>query len=80
MRSDYENIQQSYNEKQLLNKKLYGELNNLEKVIEDKNDEITNLSRQIDQFYENNVLLSDEKLSLEKKVYKFIYKCIILGL
>jgi len=52
----------------LLNKKLYGELNNLEKIIEDKNEEISNLSKQLDSFYENNVILSDEKIILERKV------------
>ena len=54
--------------RQLLNKKLYGELNNLEKIIEDKNQEISHLSKQLDTFYENNVNLNDDKLSLEKKV------------
>lgn len=52
----------------MLNKKLYGELNNLEKIIEDKNQEISHLSKQLDTFYENNVNLNDDKLNLEKKV------------
>jgi len=63
----------------LLNKKLYGELNNLEKIIEDKNEEISNLSKQLDSFYENNVILSDEKIILERKVISEsnFYRCLI---
>jgi len=53
----------------LLNKKLYSELNNLEKVVEEREDEIAHLNKQLDTFYDNNLKLENEKSNLEKKVY-----------
>lgn len=45
-------------------------MNNLEKVVEEREEEINLLNKQLDNFYDNNVKLENEKGNLEKKVYE----------
>ena len=54
----------------ILNKKLYSELDNLEKVVDTKNEQNSHLTRQLEQSNDNNSRLYNEKIVLEKNVYK----------
>jgi chromosome segregation ATPase len=65
---DLHSLQDAYNEKIILNKKLYSELDNLERVVDTKNEQNSHLTRQLDQGHENNARLFNEKLVLEKNV------------
>lgn len=56
-----------------LNKKLYSELDNLERVLESKNEEINQLSRNLESGRDSNNRLFEEKCSLEKNV-KFNFR------
>jgi len=51
-----------------LNKKLYSELDNLERVLEEKNDEIAGLGRNLMMSSDANNRLSEDKSILERNV------------
>jgi chromosome segregation ATPase len=63
---DNENVQNSYNEKLALNKKLYTDNNNLFRNLETRNSEIVALREQIADLEDMNEKLLAERNSLEK--------------
>jgi chromosome segregation ATPase len=68
LRTELENIQLDFNEKLVINKKLYNENGNLSKNVELKNLEINDLNQRLEDYAEQVRRLSDEKLNLERIV------------
>lgn len=68
IRTENENLQNGYNDKLALNKKLFNDNNNLFRNCEVKTNEITNLREQVADLIELNSKLELEKNSLEKNV------------
>ena len=66
LRNDLENLQANFNEKLVINKKLYNENSNLSKNLEIKNLEANELNQRLDDYSEQIRILTDEKLNLER--------------
>jgi regulator of replication initiation timing len=54
-----------------LNKKLYYDYNNLQAILENKNNDIVHLKNQLNDYVENNTRLNEEKNELEL-IVKFV--------
>lgn len=68
LRTELENLQANFNEKLVINKKLYNENSNLSKNLEIKNYELNDLNQRLDDYSEQISGLTDEKLNLERVV------------
>ena len=68
LRTELENLQANFNEKLIINKKLYNENSNLSKNLELKNLEANELNQRVDDYSEQIRTLTDEKLNLERIV------------
>jgi chromosome segregation ATPase len=68
LRVEFENLQQNFSDKVVQNKKLYSELNSLEKALNVKVEEIQGLRAQLNECMDRNARLNDEKIELEEIV------------
>jgi chromosome segregation ATPase len=68
LRAELENVQLNFNDKLIINKKLYNENGNLSKSLEMKNMELNEANSRLDEFSEQSRRLTEEKLNLERIV------------
>ena len=74
LRGELENLNQAYNEKMVINKKLYAQLEKLQKIYDSANNDNDLLRNNLDDLNHNLNQVVEEKNTFERMVWQNIYK------